>query len=299
MSSIGSIYYRTRLVLATVFVLLVFCNVVYADPVLWRIQANQNYIYLFGSIHIADASIYPLKPVVENAYAGSDVLVVEVDETQADQARLNEILLRKGFYSGNDTIADHINQDTLLLLQKCLNETGIPYATIEKMRPGLIAITISVARLVQLGYSPGLGIDRYFIGKAKKDSKPVFQLETADFQLELMLSFSDDDLLLKHTVFSLSDMDSTFNEIMSAWTSGNSQKMETVILTDQLQEHPEFSELFRRLFDDRNITMTEKIMGLLKQKKNYFIVIGAGHLVGKSGIISLIRNQGLVVEQVN
>jgi len=295
---ISHIYRRSLLVLVSIFALVTLYNPVFADPALWRVQTKQNILYLFGSIHIADASIYPLTPVVESAYASSDVLVVEVDETQADQVKLNEILMTQGFYSGTDTIANHINQDTLQLLQNFLKETGIPYATVEKMRPGLIAITLSVARLVQLGYSPGLGIDRYFINKAKKDSKSIDQLETAESQLVLMLSFSDDDLMLKHTVYSLNDMDNMFKEIMNAWKSGSSERIESVILTNQLQEHPEFSDLFERLFDARNITMTSKILELLTQQKNYFIVVGAGHLVGKTGIIALLRKQGLTVERV-
>ena len=298
MISTHRIYYRTVIALITTYVLIAFCNLVYADPVLWKIQSRHNVVYLFGSIHIADASVYPLRPGIENAYQNSDVLVVEVDETQADQVKLNEILMTQGFYAGADTVANHISKDTMQLLQHFLEKTGIPYATVARMRPGLIAITLTVARIVQLGYSPQLGIDRYFIDKARKDSKPILQLESAEWQMELMLSFSDDDLILRHTVISLDEMGEMFKEIMNAWKSGDSRKMEAVMLTDQLKEHPEFEAVFERLFDERNFTMTGKILDMLKQQKNYFIVIGAGHLVGERGIVSLLKKQGMTVEQV-
>ncbi|WP_455221498.1 TraB/GumN family protein [Kaarinaea lacus] len=295
---IDRINYRIFLALITTYLLIALYNPVYADPVLWKIQSRQNIVYLFGSIHIADASVYPLRTGIEQAYKNSDVLVVEVDETQADQVRLNEILMTQGFYSGTDTIANHISQDTMQLLENFLAKTGIPYATVARMRPGLIAITLTVARIVQLGYSPELGIDRYFIDKARKDSKPIQQLESAEWQMELMLSFSDDDLILRHTVISLDEMDNMFKEIMAAWKSGDSQRIEAVMLTDQLKEHPEFAELFERLFDARNITMTDEILDMLNQTKNYFVVVGAGHLVGKQGIVSLLKKQGLTVVQV-
>lgn len=276
--------------------LLVLNGGAYAAPLLWKIHSEQNTVYLFGSIHIADASVYPLRTVVETAYKNSDVLVVEVDETQADQVKLNEILMTRGFYPGSETVADHINNDTMQMLQSFLEKTGIPYATVAKMRPGLIAITLTVARIVQLGYSPNLGIDRYFLEKARKDGKPIHQLETAEWQMELMLSFSDDDLILKHTVISLDEMDETFREILNAWKSGDNEKIEAVMLSDQIKEHPEFEALFKRLFDARNETMTRKILEMLQQRKNYFVVVGAGHLVGENGIVSLLKKQGLKIE---
>ncbi|WP_455219219.1 TraB/GumN family protein [Kaarinaea lacus] len=271
----------------------------YADPVLWKVQSrNNSTAFLFGSIHVADDSVYPLRQAIENAYRSSDILVVEVDETQADQVKLNELLMTRGFYPGTETIADHINKETLQMLQNFLNKSGIPYGTIAKMRPGLVAITLTVARIVQLGYSPELGIDRYFLNKARKEKKPVHQLETAEAQLELLLSFSNDDLLLKHTVISLEEMDSMFIELMNAWKSGNTSKIESVMLTEQLKEFPEFESLFRRLFDDRNNAMTKSIAQMLGQSNTYFIVVGAGHLVGEKGIVSLLKKHGYKVEQL-
>jgi len=286
--------------ITTMCCLMVATCLVNADPVLWRIQSQNknNSVFLFGSIHVADASVYPLRPTVENAYKNSDILVVEVDETQADQVKLNEILMKRGFYPGTETIADHINQETMQMLQNFLNKSGIPYVTIARMRPGLIAITLTVARIVQLGYSPELGIDRYFLNKARNNKKPVHQLETAEAQMELLLSFSNDDLILKHTVISLDDMDAMFNEIINAWKSGDTGKIEAVMLTEQLNENPEFESLFKRLFDDRNVMMAKKIEKMLHLTKNYFVVVGAGHLVGDMGIVSLLKNKGYKVKQL-
>ena len=296
--TVYDVRWRAIILLFAGYYLLGFGSITYADPVLWKVQSERNTVYLFGSIHVADNSVYPLRPAIENAFNNSDVLVVEVDETQADQVKLNEILMTRGFYPGTETIADHINKETMQMLQRFLDQSGMPYATVARMRPGLIAITLTVARIVQLGYSPELGIDRYFILKARKNSKPIHQLESAEWQMELMLSFSDDDLMLKHTLVSLDEMDDMFKQIMDAWKSGDHKKVEEVMLTDQLKEHPEFEALFKRLFDERNITMTEKILDMLKQQENYFVVVGAGHLVGEQGIVSLLKKKGFHVESV-
>ncbi|RJQ38322.1 MAG: hypothetical protein C4550_06760 [Nitrospiraceae bacterium] len=44
--------------------------------------------------------------------------------------------------------------------------------------------------------------------------------------------------------------------------------------------------------------MTLKIEEFLKTKETYFVVVGAGHLVGNKGIIELLKRKGYPVEQI-
>ena len=52
-----------------------------------------------------------------------------------------------------------------------------------------------------------------------------------------------------------------------------------------------------RLNDDRNRRMVHRILPYLEQG-NSFIAVGALHLAGPQGILSLIRQQGYTVESV-
>jgi uncharacterized protein YbaP (TraB family) len=56
--------------------------------------------------------------------------------------------------------------------------------------------------------------------------------------------------------------------------------------------------IFGKLFEERNLRMTSKIDGYLNSDGSYFVIVGAGHLVGKRGIIELIKSKGSVVEQL-
>ena len=56
--------------------------------------------------------------------------------------------------------------------------------------------------------------------------------------------------------------------------------------------------IFKRLLDDRNKGMASKIEGYLKTKETYFVVVGAGHLVGDKGIIKMLKERGYSVEQL-
>jgi uncharacterized protein YbaP (TraB family) len=269
----------------------------FADPALWKIQGKENSVYLFGSIHVANKSMYPLGDNVEAAFKQSDVLVVEVDEAQINQVKLQEIMMSRGFYSGTETIKDHVNIDTLESLQRLLADIGIPYVTVARMKPGIIAMTLTVALMVKMGYSPELGIDRYFMQRARGNKK-IQQLETMEEQMNLLLSFSDDNLMLKQTLVSLEKLPQMISELIDSWKSGDEKTLEKLMLTDQVNEYPEFKNVLKRLIDDRNLTMTTKIQDFLNDNKDYFVVVGAGHLVGEKGIVSLLKQNGVSVQRL-
>ena len=59
----------------------------------------------------------------------------------------------------------------------------------------------------------------------------------------------------------------------------------------------EFPEVEKKLFAERNKAWTTHISRFLAQKGDVFIVVGAGHLVGKDGVLELLRARGFKVVQ--
>jgi uncharacterized protein len=59
----------------------------------------------------------------------------------------------------------------------------------------------------------------------------------------------------------------------------------------------DYPEIRRKVIDDRNRRWLPQIEGLLSSGENALIVVGAAHLVGKNGVIELLRGRGYRVEQ--
>ncbi|MFW5684771.1 MAG: TraB/GumN family protein, partial [Spirochaetota bacterium] len=55
---------------------------------------------------------------------------------------------------------------------------------------------------------------------------------------------------------------------------------------------PEFAGTFRRLFTERNERWVEALIDYLSTESAYFIVVGAGHLVGDGSVIDLLEQAG-------
>ena len=57
--------------------------------------------------------------------------------------------------------------------------------------------------------------------------------------------------------------------------------------------------MLETLLDDRNVAMAKKVRRYLKDaKRTYFVVVGAGHLVGEKGLVALLEDPALQIEQV-
>jgi len=282
----------------TVILLTAINGSVQAKSFLWQIKNDSAVVYLFGSIHLAKASMYPLDPAVEQAFSATEKLVVEVNQAESDKVKVQNILLTKGMYSGEDTLADNLDTQTLSLLQDYLKRHQLSYMSIAKLRPTMAAITITVMRMMQLGFSPEMGIDMHFIKKAQHQHKPILQLETEEEQLNLLLDIPDENLFLRYSLSSLSGMEDTLQELVNAWKTGNTAKMNQLMLEEPLNEYPIFESLFNKLFVERNIKMTKKIKDYLNTKNTYFVVVGAGHMVGEKGIVRLLQKAGYTIEQL-
>ena len=53
---------------------------------MWKVSSNTATVYLLGSMHMATPEMFPLPREVEEAFAKSDTLVVEVNINKGKQA---------------------------------------------------------------------------------------------------------------------------------------------------------------------------------------------------------------------
>ncbi|WP_455203005.1 TraB/GumN family protein [Kaarinaea lacus] len=280
----------------TLVVLLFAHSAVQAKSFLWRAQSNNSTVFLMGSIHFAKPDFYPLADVIEQSFAKSSVLVVEINEGEMDKTAMQQMIVDKGLYPENDSIENHISEETLQLLKTYLDKNKMPLLGFGKMKPGFLAMTLSVAHIIKLGYLPQFGIDMYFINKAEK--KTILQLESAKEQLELFFSLPNEESFLKHTILQFDTLNEQIDKITTAWKNGDTKYMTDLVIMEPQQDYPDLQQVFKIMYEDRNVNMTNKIIGYLKQPKTYFVVVGAGHLVGEKGIVSLLRKKGYQVEQM-
>jgi hypothetical protein len=280
--------------LLCLLVLLLACSVHAAQDrgLVWKLESATATVVLLGSIHYADESFYPLRADIEQAFEQADTLVVEVKMDEAAGHELRKLTHREGLYRGRETIRDHISDDTYTKLRAQLQQLEIPYAMVERQKPGILMLTLTSVQLMKQGFMPDRGIDAYFTRRAIDQGKHVLELESLAQQFDLILNLDAGELLLQETLTSFDEIDSTMQALVAGWKQGDEHQLNAVLFENMLQLYPSYANVYEALFYKRNIGMSASIEQYLKTSGNYFVVIGAGHLVGDKSIISLLTSKG-------
>ncbi|GAA4021975.1 TraB/GumN family protein [Actimicrobium antarcticum] len=254
--------------------------------------------WLFGTVHVGNASFYPLEPTVMQALARAGTLVLELDP--ADQPALQAAFARHGLLPAPQTIDRVVSPSTFAQLQPVLTRLGVPLNTVTSMKPWAIANVLLAVALEQAGYARELGIEVHLLAKAA--GKPVLALESADYQLGLFdtLDASQQEQYLRECLESITSgkMQQQARAMMNAWGRADGAMLEH-LLRDELAETTVTADFARRiLLGQRNPVMAQVIGQLMAREASSFVAIGLLHLVGEDGVPALLARRGYRVEKV-
>lgn len=259
---------------------------------LWRFESPTARLYLAGSMHVMKPTLHPLPAQLEAAFAQSDAIAVEVNTLAVSGERMAAILREHGFLPDGDSLVDVVPAATLTRLREHLAAQSVPYDAVAPMKPLLIATQLAVNRLTALGYFPQFGVDQYFLARA--GSRRVLELETFEEQLALLgspsIEVQNDALTL--TLEQLDGIEPVLTEMVVAWLAGDDDALRRAF-DEQSPQTEAYAAFNRRLLDERNVTMANRIEEYLSAGGRYFVLVGAAHLAGSGSVIEVLEKRGL------
>jgi uncharacterized protein len=294
---------RTSAILATIYLSLLCINVSAQQSQdfekkhsLWKISSKSATVYILGSVHVLKEGDYPLDQNIEKAFEISSQILFEINFNTIDEQTIKRLTMDKGTYKDGQTLKDRLSKQTYELTKKRLSDLGLNIDQFERFKPWLLAITLDMLELQKLGFDQSRGIDKYFYSKAKNNGKKVDGFETAEYQLNLLgdMPAAMQETLLLQTIKELDEVQQEVATLVEAWKSGDMNSLDTILLKS-FKDYPGVSKM---LIVDRNKNWLPKIESLIGQKENVMIIVGAAHLVGKDGIIALLKQRGYRVEQL-
>lgn len=262
---------------------------------LWKVEGKTATVYLLGSVHVLKPENYPLPPEMESAFTNASKVAFETDIGALEQLDTQMKLLSKGQLPEGETLAGQLSPKIYGEFTNHLAGTGMPLVMFQQFKPSFAAITLMALELQKMGLDPQYGLDMHFYKQAQKAHKPVLGLETVDFQIGLATDFTKEEgeMLMKET---LEDIDKTrkeMGEVLKSWQTGDAATLEK-LLNEASREQP---AIFKRLVADRNQRWAPQIEQWAGGDQNVLVVVGAAHLVGKDGVVELLRKKGLKVNQ--
>ena len=262
---------------------------------LWKVQSGSKLVYLAGSVHALSPDAYPLSPAFERAFSASDTLVEEIDLAEADVLTLAPTILAKGMYLDGRRFDSVVSKETATLVAGRLKEAGLPAELFQAMKPWMVMLTVAALEAQKAGLDPNLGLDKHFYDRAKAAGKTIIGLETTESQIDRLDTMSESlqEQLLRSSLSEADTARNSLKTIVAAWKRGDSTALEKTLLAD----FTEYPAAYRSLIVERNHNWIPQIDACLARSTPCMVVVGAAHLVGPDGLLTLLHRKGYKIEQ--
>lgn len=261
---------------------------------LWRLQKGGRTSYLYGTLHAARADWMFPGPIVLDALRAADTVALELDVLDPDIQR---------------RLAAHIGP---------VRPDPLPPALTRRIEQRRVAECVAdapwntfspefqVASLAMLagrrdGIDPAHAIDIVLALLARDLGKSVVSLETPEGQMQA-LRMPTQAATVEFVRSGLDAMDSgrlrpLLNRLARIWTEGDHAELARYRAWCECLDTPVDRQAMKRLLDDRNPSLAAAIDALHASGKQVFAAVGSLHMIGPTGLPSLLRKRGYKVEQ--
>ncbi len=281
-------------------------------PLMYKVTKNgsDNVIYLFGSMHLVNLKEFDFPKYVLDAYENSDYLAVEADIIAVQQQKdFATNYLLSSMYSDGTTIKNHISESTYNKLVKFLEEHYMYNEQLDIYKASFFESIISNIIVQEAGINSEDGVDTFFLKKAKKENKNVLEVESYEFQENLLNSFPD-RLYELSIISAIDNFDAQVKEMQrlyKIWKNGNEEELVELIKEDSLDTIEGITAEDKKLInnynyevvDKRNIGMKEKFNSYFNNNQKVLFMVGAAHIVGENGLANLLKQEGYTITAIN
>lgn len=264
------------------------------NTLLWKISGKglEKSSYLFGTIHMLCADDAALSSKMKEVIKECDEVYFEVD-----MDNLFEMLgaIGKMKMKGDTTLKDLLSAENYKKVKAYFETKSsmLPFSMLETFKPILAASTLESG---SLPCDNTAMMEQVIMEEAKQHNKKVKGLETMAYQAGVLDSIpyklQAQQLVAYIDSATTGDKeDKQMKEMFDAYKQQDLKKLEDLMVeTDAAMAS--FTDI---MLYHRNQNWVVKLKALLPEK-SLLIAVGAGHLPGEKGVISLLRKEGYKVE---
>jgi uncharacterized protein YbaP (TraB family) len=257
----------------------------------WAIRGAHNTVYLAGSIHLLPGADAALPPAFARAYADSARLVMEIDLGKLDPTEAVGTLLQHGGLPDSTSLREVVGALRYARASAAAAALDLPAASMDHEAPWMVALQLTELEYARLGFDPEQGVEQQLLRRALADHKTTGGLESLADEMGVFEALTP-AAQLRFLDMVLDDLNDTGDEtraVLAAWRRGDAARLATLLAG----EYHSFPVLYDALVMDRNRHWLPQIERLLQGEENCLVVVGALHLVGKGGLLELLRREGI------
>lgn len=264
------------------------------NTLLWKITGKElkQPSWLFGTMHMICADDIVISDSLKYAIKNSDYVYLELDMDDMMQmmSAMTKMTMRD-----DTTLSDLLTKEEYEKVKEFFDEQGgmIPFMMLEKFKPMLIESLL----MEQTTMCENMIImEQLVMHEAQNHNKEIRGLESMEYQIGIFDSIpytlQAKQLMKMIETFGKNDDNEEMKMLTDAYRNQRLDKMDELTQGDESIKR--FADL---LLFNRNINWVNKLE-VLMPKNGLVIAVGAGHLPGDKGVISLLRKAGYTVEPV-
>ena len=166
---------------------------------------------------------------------------------------------------------------------------------IQPMKPWMVMLMLEAVGLQSAGLEPALGLDKHFYDRARSSGKTVVGLESAASQIDRFdqLPEATQEQMLRSAIEEMDTERDNLRDLVSAWKAGDGAAMERLLLASFATNPAAYTSLIV----ERNRNWMPRLDACLMRDEGCFVVVGAAHVVGPQGLLTMLRQRGYTIEQ--
>lgn len=271
-------------------------------PLLWKVSSAGNrekVVYLLGSFHLLKADDYPLPTEIDHAFDDAESLLFEIDPREMTSTETMAAARKYMAYAPGKSLSTVLPKSTLAKLDKLMSASGGSAQAMEQSEPWAVSLGLVLGVTQSMGFRAELGVDRSLMERAAKAGKPTAGLETVDAQLKAMDSVPYEEQARGLDEFLDDPMKAArqMQDMHAWWRAGDIARLDREMRVEMATKTP----ISYKLLDvDRNNAW----LPLLEQRlagagqDDTLVVVGSLHLLGKDGLVEMLRAKGYKVERI-
>lgn len=259
------------------------------NTLLWEVSGNGLTApsYLFGTFHLLCKEDINLSAALKQAISNSHEIYLELDLD--DPATIMGALMLMNMKDGKK-LKDLYTTDQYQRVSDFFKDSlKTPISLFQRMKPEFL---IALLYPKMMPCNSASSVEEAIMQLAKDGGKEIKGLETMAFQASVFdsIPYEKQAAELLNTIDSLEKSKADFSQMLNAYKQQRLDEIEKIVNT------PEFgaAENQEVLLDNRNKNWIQQLKIIMK-KNPVFTAVGAGHLVGKNGLIALLRAEGFIV----
>ena len=267
------------------------------SPALFVMRDADSTIYLFGTIHVRPAGADWGGANAHAALAAASDVWTEIEMSPESDARGAALAQELGQAPADRPLSSLLTPAQNAKLAALERQLGVDPSALEPMQPWRAALVLSFLPIVRAGYDPASGVDRDIDAYGDAHAKHMHGFETIDQQLGFLANLSPElqRQMLLESIDEANEGPKMIAEMTRAWERADLTTLERDVVSDTRDQYP---QLYDVLFKQRNAAWVEVLVQHMQGAGVEFVAVGAGHLLGREGLVAQLRARGFNVERV-